>query len=339
MKKLMGRMSALVLLASLLSACAATPAATPTQPPAVTPTSTPIVTKAPEATPQPTAETPAEWPKTIVDGAGNTIVFDKKPERISLLHVVYMEYLLMLDTPPTAAALGNALGQMESLAQSEMFAPYLGDADIKMLGNSRDLSLEAVLESDPDVIITFYSAGGLATYDQLVKIAPVVQMDFSLSWQEQLLMIADILGKRAEGEAHVARLEAKIADTKAALETQSDKTFALFRTDGKTFIAQGQANYYNAFGLTKPEGFPSAAGTAGNLTLEGLATMNPTYIVFQHNQEIAQAFVDSMATNTVWQSLDAVKNNRVFYFDENMNSFGPMALDLAADKLMEIYAD
>ena len=44
-----------------------------------------------------------------------------------------------------------------------------------------------------------------------------------------------------------------------------------------------------------------------------------------------------MQSSPVWNSLDAVQNNRVYYFDENMNTFGPLTMSLAAQKLTEIY--
>ncbi len=329
MKKIIVLIASLVLLTGVLAGCSAAPAGND---------------GASENTPADVQESEkddviqedeAAWPRTIIDGAGNEIVLEKAPERVSLLHIIYMEHFLLLDSPPTASVIGNKLGQTELLEDSEMFAPYVADFDIEVLGSARDLNLEAVLESDPDVMVTFYNPAGLATYDQLVQIAPVVQIDFSVSWQEQFLAIAQILGKDEDAQSIIKEIEKTLSDAKEELSKYSDKTFALFRTDGKGFIAQGGAAYYEILGLTKPEGFGDVAET---LSLEAVAEMNPSYIVFQHNYEISKALVDSVESSSVWQSIDAVKNGHVYYFDENMNSFGPLALKLASKKITEIYS-
>lgn len=292
-------------------------------------------------TPKPASDVTKEgtWPRTIVDATGAEIVLEKKPERITLLHIVYLEHFLALGVPPTAAALGNAQGDTESLEASELLWPYLKDVDMTMLGNSKDLSLEAVLESKPDVIVTFHNPSGLEQYEQLAEIAPVIQINYADTWQNQLKLCAEILGMEDKAASIIAEVEQKITETKTVLAPYADRSFALFRTDGKNFMAQSTAKYYELFGLTKPEGFTGNTGTGKleSISVETVSEMNPYYIVFQHNYDVAKAFVDSMKDNSVWQSLEAVKNGRVYYFDENMNSFGPLSIRLGADKITEIY--
>lgn len=324
MKKTIVLMTALTLLSSFMVGCSKSPAQN-------------TDTSATQSTLNIAEE--GTWPRTIVDAAGNEIVLEKQPKRITLPHIVYMEYFLLLDTPPTAAAIGNALGETEGLDKSELFAPYLKDVDMMVVGSSKDLNLEAVLESDPDLLVTFYSPTFLETYNQLVEIAPVVQLDYNSTWQEQLSIIGSILGKEALAEKHIEAIEKKISDTNNKLGQYKDKTLGVFRTDGKSFIAQGSSKYYEVFGITKPKGFPEVASPTNTTSLEGIADMNPDYIVFQHNYDVSKAFVESLETSSVWQSLDAVKNGRVYYFDENMNSYGPLALSLAADKLTQIYSE
>lgn len=319
MKRLMGLIVLLALLTGIAAGCAQTP---------------------PEnrSTPESTSSVPekAGWPRTITDAAGHEVVLEKQPERITLLHTFYMEHFLLLGTPPTASSIGNALGQTEALQQSEMFGPFLKDVEIMNLGSASEINLETILESDPDVIVTFSTQGGLdKTYDQLVQIAPVVLLDYTSSWQDQLRDCAEIVGKEDEAQSMITEIEKTIADTKEAMASYADRTFALFRTDGKNFITRGNAAYYETFGITKPKGYPDTYET---VSLEAVAEMNPYYIVFQHNHEAAAAFVKSMEASSVWQSIDAVKNGRIYYFDENMNTFGPLALRLTAEKLAEIYS-
>lgn len=328
MKKIMAILITLSLLTGILAGCSSSPVGNNS---ASAPGSSAQSSEASNA-----QQTGAQegWPRTIVDATGKEIVLEKKPERVSLLHIVYLEHFLALGAPPAAAALGNAQGATESLESSELLWPHLKDANITMLGNSRNLSPEAVLASQPDVIVTFYNAAGLDHYDQLAEIAPVIQLNYWDPWQSQLRLCARIIGLEDKAEEIIQDVEKTAAETKKTLAPYADRTFGLFRTDGKSFISQGMAQYYPAFGLTKPAGFTDKADT---LSLEAVSEMNPYYIVFQHNMEVAKAFVGTMEGNSVWQALDAVKNGRVYYFDENMNSFGPLTLALGAEKITELY--
>lgn len=327
MKRWIQLLLSLTLVTGVLAECTGAPANNTQSPPAE---STPSAAAPSEPTPAPEAA----WPRTIVDATGAEIVLETQPERVTLLHVVYLEHLLALNTPPTAAALGNAQGAMESLEISELFAPYLPGMDITMLGNSKDLNVEAVLASEPDVIITFYNPASANQIEQLTEIAPVIQISYADTWQNQLMLCARVLGKEAEAEAVTKDVEQIIADTKETLAPYADRTFGLFRTDGKNFISQGTAQFYKEFGLTKPSGFTDKADT---LSLEAVAEMDPYYIVFQHNIAVTEAFIKSMESNSVWQSLDAVKNGRVYIYDENMNSFGPLSFKLGAEKITALY--
>ncbi len=100
MKRLMGLIVSLTLLIGILAGCAGTPAENTT-----TPESTPSAADR-RATPD-----EAAWPRMIADAAGHEVVLEKQPVRITLLHTYYMEHFFLLGTPPTASAIGNALGQ------------------------------------------------------------------------------------------------------------------------------------------------------------------------------------------------------------------------------------
>lgn len=334
MKKIMGLIVSIVLLAGILAGCAGTPAGNNTGAPEDTPPA--VQTSAPHPTqPVQASDNEAAWPRTIKDAAGYEVVLEAKPERITMLHTYPLEFFLALDVKPTATARANLLGEVADLSGSELYSPYVDGLDMMDLGSALEINLEAVLASDPDVIVTFAGHRGVdAIHEQLVAAAPVVYIDYSASWQDQLAFCAEIFGKEDEVDGIVSDIEATIADANKVLEQYSDRTLAFFRTDGKNFIALGGAAYYDTFKITKPEGFP-----AENISLEAVADMNPYYIVFQHNYEASVAFVESMASSSVWNALDAVKNGRVYYFDEEMNTFGPLTMRLAAEKLTELYTN
>ncbi|KQO10680.1 iron-siderophore ABC transporter substrate-binding protein [Paenibacillus sp. Leaf72] len=283
-----------------------------------------------------TAAAAAAWPRTITDGAGHDVVLEEQPKRVAVLHPLYLDYFFALDTPPIAS--GSAAS---ALAEYATLKPYADTAEVIDLGSGRELNLEKIIETNPDVIVTF--KGHIdALYDELSKIAPVVQINYADTWEEATMLSAQIVGKEELAEQYIKETKENIEKSRQQLGALKDKTFALLRVgDDGTFHAQGTNNttYYNettGFGLLVPKGYPADNDV---LSVEALSDMNPDYIIFQHDIAVAKAAVKQNESLAVWQSLEAVKNNHVLYFDNSLNTGSVLAVRLAANHFMELAAD
>jgi len=273
------------------------------------------------------------WPRTIIDGTGKEIVLEKKPERVAVLHPMYMDYFFALGSPPIAST-----GATKALEEFATLKQYAGTAEVIDLGGGRETNMELLLESNPDVIVTF--KGSIDTiYDELVKIAPVIQIEYTDPWPVTTMLCAKIVGKEELAEKYIEETKALIAKTKEQLGDRKNETFALLRVDGKAnFVAQGAKNtmYYDqteGFGLLAPKGYPEDSEV---LSLEALSELNPDYLIIQHDFQIAQAAVKEKETLEVWKSLTAVKNNHVLLFDNSLNSLSVLAVRLASDHFMNL---
>ncbi|WP_129598265.1 ABC transporter substrate-binding protein [Anaerophilus nitritogenes] len=277
----------------------------------------------------------SEWIRTIKDATGKEIKFDKKPERVAILHALFLDYFFALKTPPTASAGATVGSAMKALDEFETLKPYAGTANVMDLGSARDLNLEAILKSKPDVIVTFKGHVD-KIYDQLIKIAPVVQIDIQDSWQNKTMQCAKIVGKEDVATQMINETEKEIKKTRELLENHKDETFALLRVDGKgNFVAFGFSNtlYYNkkdGFNLSKPNGYPENSEV---ISLEALSQMNPDYIIFRHFPQLVNSTIQKQKSSPVWQSLNAVKNDHILFFDDSLNSESPRALQIAAKNL------
>lgn len=272
------------------------------------------------------------WPRTFKDAAGHEVVLQQKPEKVAVLHPVYLDYFFALDAPPYASA-----NLTEAMRDYGTLQPFAGKANIIDLGSGRELSLEKMMEVDPDVIVTF--KGHIdAIYDNLVKIAPVIQIDFSDNWQNTTMLCARIVGKEKRAEQYIEETRELIKKTQEKLGDRMKQTFAMFRIDGKAnYFAPGTKNtmYYIAdgFGLQPPKGYPEDSQT---ISLEALSQMNPDYIIFQHDIQTAKASVKEKESLHVWNSLTAVQNGQVLFFDSSLNTASVLAVRLAAEKLMAL---
>ncbi len=277
----------------------------------------------------------SQWPRTIKDATGKEIKLDKKPERVVVLHSLFLDYFFALETPPTASAGATFSKGNKVLDGFETLKPYVGTANIIDLGDARSLNLEAVVNAKPDVIVTFKGHVD-KTYDKLVKIAPVVQIDMKDSLQDKTMQCAKIIGKEELATKIINETEKEIENTRKLVENHKGKTFALLRVDGKgNFVAVGSSNtlYYDkthGFNLSKSYGYPEKSQI---ISLEGLSKMNPDYIIFRHFSDSVNSAVEKQKTSPVWQSLNAVKNNQILFFDNSLNSESPLALQISAKNL------
>lgn len=275
------------------------------------------------------------WPRTIKDGAGNKVAFQERPQRIAVLHPLFMDYFFALDTPPVAS--GSAATAMKEFATLQ---PYAGKAEIADLGSGRDVNLEAIIAARPDVIVAVKGQID-ENYEKLSKIAPVVQIDYTDTWENTTMLSAQMIGKEEKAKQLIKETKDMIQKTKERIGALNNQSFALLRVDGKSnFTAQGTKNtmYYNetvGFGLTKPERYPEEGAT---LSMEALAEMNPDYIIIQHTLSVAKAAVQEKESLAVWKSMKAVKNNRVLFFDNSLNTGSVLAIRLAADNFMKLAA-
>jgi iron complex transport system substrate-binding protein len=323
MKKFMGVFLSLILIIGILSGCSGTHNEDSTS------KSDDISTK------QIKDNEKSEWSRTIKDATGEEIKFDKKPERVVILHAAFLDYFFALETPPTASAGATVGDAMKALDEFETLKPYAGTANVMDLGSARDLNLEAILNSKPDVIVTFKGHVD-KIYDNLVKIAPVVQIDFKDSWQNKTMQCAELVGKEDLATKIINETEKEIKTTREILENHKDKTVALLRVDGKgNFVALGSSNtiYYNendGFNLSIPNGYPENSEV---ISLEALSQMNPDYIIFRHFPQVVNSTIEKQESSPVWQSLNAVKNNNILFFDDSLNSESPVALQIAAKSL------
>lgn len=95
----------------------------------------------------------------------------------------------------------------------------LGAETPVLFDDTDGIDLEAVADTDPDVILASYSGLTREDYDALSKIAPVVaypEVAWGTSWQDMVRMNSAALGLAAEGEELIDELEAETAAALAA---------------------------------------------------------------------------------------------------------------------------
>ncbi|OWA33397.1 hypothetical protein B9G55_22255 [Saccharibacillus sp. O16] len=206
-------------------------------------------------------------------------------------------------------------------------------------------SAEKILAQNPDLIIAFDYLEP-ENYEQLQKIAPVVRLKYgALPPQELLLEFGKITGKEAEAQEWVDQWEAKIAEIKPKIQAVvGDRTVSILQPYAKGIYAWGNKGgrggeiLYDDLGLKAPdiirETLIDGEGFGGDLSLEKLPDYAGDYI-FTSNWGWDDGDANVVYKSSVWKSLDAVKNNRVFWMDPKGSFYNdPISLE-AQLKLIE----
>lgn len=110
----------------------------------------------------------------------------------------------------------------------------LGGADPVLFTTSDGPDFEAISDTKPDVILAALSGLDKEQYKTLSEIAPVVaypEIPWYTLWRQQIVVNAEALGLKPEGEALVADLEKQISDATADAEDIKGKKAAFLFMD------------------------------------------------------------------------------------------------------------
>lgn len=207
------------------------------------------------------------------------------------------------------------------------------------------MDVEAIFALEPDlIIISNYQE---KMYDQLKDVAPTVMIELAqMDWREDVLTVAEIMGKVEEANAWFEEYDAKAAEVSTLVkETYGEDTtyLAFLASGGQFFVFDGAAFgslLYQDLGLAKPEGMPEQENISlPVVNYEGLAAIDADVIFAIGTEEDMAALKD----NSVWQGLTPVKEGKVVelpsspYFNQGYSCIGRMLLlDEIAEMLKTI---
>ena len=244
----------------------------------------------------------------------------KNPQRIvAVTGTSELEALLALEVNPVAAAGddGDAGGTVWSSHLEALLE------DVEQLPSRRNVNLELVLETQPDLIIGAVSwLSATEIYDDLSAIAPTVALDLGLPWQGTLRDVAILVNQVKRGEEVIDAYDARVEELVELYRPQVEGTTY---TQIKSFISEGKVQLYtgtnatpvlNLLGMIQPEEQIEAAapdnGSSG-ISLERIDMFDTDVIfIFHYPGGNEQAEIDALRSNPLFGSFDAVQEDRVF---------------------------
>jgi len=274
---------------------------------------------------------------TINHKLGTTVV-NTKPSRIVVLDIGALETLHELGVSPVGIP--------------KKFMPeYLDDlknrADIADVGSVIEPDFEAIHAQNPDLILI--SARQERFYKELSDIAPTVfigtdNKDYIPSFQQNTLLLGQIVGKEALAQQKLDSVSAKINAAQQTFEKDNNKAFFLIYNGGK----------FNAFGSGSRFGFihdvlhikpvmelKDESVHGQKVSNELIAEANPDYLFIVDRNA---AVMDKKASvkdieNPLIQQTNAFKHKKIFYLDPNVwfiSGGGLTSVNLMIDNIVDI---
>ncbi|MHA6480631.1 ABC transporter substrate-binding protein [Paenibacillus sp. strain BS8-2] len=250
-----------------------------------------------------------------IEYLGQMYTIPAEPQRILFMSAFEsMEDAVVLNYEPYAS---SAIGD-----DAEPFPGFYGTVmkeTIPLMGATEE-SLEYLLELAPDLIIGT-DMETEAVHEKLALIAPYIPVShFGQDWQANLEMLADVTGQQTSAVEAVANYE-KAKKEAQSIVSQLDSTTEVLavRVRGGEIMVYPQDVFVNSvlyeeLGFTVPSVVAQTTQQTA-ITLEGLFAANPDYLIVQYdiyeNGGSEQTLQDIQASK-VWQSLDAVKQNKLF---------------------------
>lgn len=287
---------------------------------------------------------PAEAAATVTCEAGfrafaGTCI-PEHPQRIVTVTDSDLDAVLALGVDPIG--ISNGRGQM---TPARYLLDYLPE-DVTIVGNFFNPNLERVLALEPDIIL----AAGLSDpvmLENLNAIAPTVDTYVNGSdWQTHFLTVADALNMTAEAEEFLAGYDERIASLQTTLADHLGEQFIVARWSAEGPQVMAPVTFVSAvlfdLGLTSPESIPELeAGHphSAPLSLETLGVIDVDWAFLGTLQAEGDAVeaLSQVVENPLFQALEVVQNNRVFFIDGSLwtSSGGPLATMMVLEDIEE----
>ncbi len=236
------------------------------------------------------------------------------------------EELVLLGHTPVATA---NVDSYETDKVPSYIEDKLGEA--KVVGHSMmdTMDIEAILASDPDLIIMAPRQEKI--YEQLKEIAPVVMLeDQSNDWEAKLKDVAEIFGQEDEAQQWLDSYYAKAKklgdEIKSANGEQTYLTVLASSGQFMVFTEGGIGTVLkDDMGLPQPANMPKQDSiTLPTVTMEGLTEIDADHIIVIATESDKA----DLENSSVWKEMRAVKEGNVTildaspYFSQAYNPIG-----------------
>ena len=280
----------------------------------------------------------------IVKDAIAQIKVPLNPQRIVTLHGTALESILALNVKPVGTTLNGDRDRQPDFLSKQL-------TNIEILGSFGEPNIEKVLLLKPDLILDL-DLDTANIYSQLSQIAPTIVTDYnpSNSWQPNLKIYAEALGKPEAGEKIIANYYTRLKQFKAEINKK-----------GKPITVSVVRIYPHGITLYQPDSFSGAIlkeaglsrppsqrqGGGQQLISQELISEADADVIFYwaygddyySKTERIQNNLEQLKSDPLWLQLNAVKQGKVYQVPDYWIGYGPLAANAVIDDLFKYILD
>ena len=260
---------------------------------------------------------------SIKDDMGRTVNLTKKPERIVVTSASFLEPLEAVDGADLVVGRPDSKTKMPAYAKS-----------LSSVGKVYQVDAEKIIACNPDLVIVnkgmneklvdTLESNGIKTL--------VLDMKSYEDVKREVGILARVTGAKDKGDALVADMDAKIQAVRDKIPQDKRRVSVIHSTSQGLSV---QLDGSIAGSIAKMLGWDNvAAGTtplennpdAAPYSLETLVSQNPELLFVTSMGELStikSEMDETMKTNPAWQSVDAVKQGRVYYLPQDLFLLSP----------------
>jgi iron complex transport system substrate-binding protein len=247
--------------------------------------------------------------RSIVDMAGVTVTIPGQVHSAVAIYPMALQIIFAINGQKKLA--GAAFASSETYNLMKQMDPSI--ADVTDLGHPNNVSIEPILALDPDVLFNSTTSGMNESLTQLG--IPVVQI--YVETPELIIqgteLIGTILDRKAEASDFGKYYQSKLDMIAGQLSSVSEEKKVRVYGAGFGKLKTAAGNWFqncvieNAGGISFSRSLPS--GGWQTVILEDLLAWNPDVIICGFDPE-------EIRNDRNWQSMPAVKNNRIYRMPE-----------------------
>ena len=263
---------------------------------------------------------------TFTDDTGAEITVPERPETVAVLLSSLADLWI------------TAGGNVDITVGETVDRGFVPDTVILVdAGAGKTIDLESLVAAQPDFVL--YSAdlaGQLACADTL-RAAGIPTAGFRVETFEEYLRVlklcTDILGTPERYEQYGTALKAEIDSLIAGAQAQKHQPDILFVRAGSSakYTKAKTAENHFVCGMLKDLGTFNIAEKApvllDGLSIEEILISDPDFILFttMGDESAGAAYMDSLVSDPVWQTLTAVKDGNVHQLPKELFQYKPNA--------------
>ena len=249
----------------------------------------------------------------VQDDLGREVTLEKKPERIVVTSASFLE--------PLHEVGGDVVGRPDSKTKMPEYAKDKASIG-KVLACEPDLVI--INKGMNEKLVDTLEASGVKTL--------VVEMKSYEDVKREVALFAQVTGEKAKGEALISNMDEKIKAVKEKLPQEKRRVAVIHSTNqGLTVQLSGSISgsiaemlgWENVAGdMTPLEKDPDSAP----YSLETMVEKNPELIFVTSMgklEEIQTSMDATMAQSPAWQSVEAVRQKKVFYLPQDLFLLSP----------------